>query len=574
MNDASIYIRLSKEDNKDQLGIEVQRKLNQDYADKHNLTVVSEFIDDGVGGAEVNRPQLNAALEAAKAGKYQHLLMRSHKRFSRSAPRTAMYLEGQFLDLGINIHYVLDGGLLDPNDAGSFWSDIAHKWSANQERLNIARRSSTKRRVKAKSGVLMLTRRPFGYDIKYQSVEGTQELSINNKEAKIVKQIYEWAAKDESGAAIAEKLNSRGITKVSGKDWRGKDVLSLLRRELYRGIWLFQQTMKVDAEGKPTEGRAGKQIAIPRDQMTEVEVPAIVSSDDWQFVNTKIKSRTRRHRPDFMDDHQFLLRRRVFCQECGQVYHAQVMEAKTSSGTRPRDYLYYRHPATECPNKYTYKQEELELKVMDWIVNWVDNPEKDWHTILKTASGDDVQLQAQIAEVTALLDELDPERKRLIRMAAKAGITEAELANELERIENDRLILRADASELENRLSNEVFVNVSVGIQEGFYTESMASRLEAEHGERKNNWTFNEWLTKIKELDIEIEVDRDGGLWGSFAASPDVFSLATDDPDAVPQDETEPVALDDTKRDSKSLFVSSNLHLSCGYDRFNAHNLM
>lgn len=305
-NNAAIYIRLSREDDPDKLGIAVQEQICKDYAAENDLEIVSgPFVDDGIGGAVIDRPGLGNALKAAQAGKYEHLIMRSHKRFARVDPRTAMYLEGQFTDAGITIHYVLGGGALNPDDAGSFWSDIAHKWAANQERRDIARRSSTKRREKAKAGVLMLTRRPFGYDIKYQSVEGTQELTINKKEAKIVKQVYQWAAKDESGAQIAKRLNSRGITKVSGKDWRGKDILSLLRRELYRGIWLFQQKMSVDSEGNPTEGKPGKQIDLPRDQMIEVEVPSIVSPEDWDAIQTKLKSRTRVHRPDFREDHQF-----------------------------------------------------------------------------------------------------------------------------------------------------------------------------------------------------------------------------------------------------------------------------
>ena len=200
------------------------------------------------------------------------------------------------------------------------------------------------------------------------------------------------------------------------------------------------------------------------------------------------------------------------------------------------------------------------MRVMDWIVNWVDNPEKDWCTILQTASGDDVRLINQIAEIMARIDELDPERKRLIRMAAKAGITDAELATELERIENDRILLRADASELEDKLSNETFVNVNVGIQEGYITEAI-SRKEAEQDEREDNWTFNKWLTKIKELDIEIELDRNGQLWGSFAASDDMYKIA-------------PAIIQGGSGDRKSLSASDGLHLSCGYDRFNAHNLM
>ena len=306
--------------------------------------------------------------------------------------------------------------------------------------------------------------------------------------------------------------------------------------------------------------------------MIEVEVPAIVSTEDWEFIQSKLRSRTRVHRPDFREDHQFLLRRRVICRECGQVYHSQVMEAKTSSGTRPRDYRYYRHPATDCPNTHTYRRDELEVIVKHWIQEWIDDPETDWYTILTTATGDDVYLTEQIADAQARVDELDPERKRLIRLATKGNITEDELAEELERIERDRRLLTAEIERFQDDLSSAIYLEIKPAADvDDKYKILPADWLDWEY---KHEYTFKEWLAKIREHDIEIEVGKDGGLWGSFAASPDVYSLVSPDldtmevplgdPDSEPSGDPKP----NPGRDNLS--ASDGLHLLSGYDRFNA----
>jgi hypothetical protein len=63
------------------------------------------------------------------------------------------------------------------------------------------------------------------------------DLAINDEEAQIVKQIFEWAELWGYGAQrIANLLNEKGIKNRSGKNWHPSTIQGILRNNLYIGV--------------------------------------------------------------------------------------------------------------------------------------------------------------------------------------------------------------------------------------------------------------------------------------------------------------------------------------------------
>lgn len=56
------YIRLSREDGDKQESESIgnQRKIIERYAKENNLTLVQEYVDDGVSGTTFNRPRFQS----------------------------------------------------------------------------------------------------------------------------------------------------------------------------------------------------------------------------------------------------------------------------------------------------------------------------------------------------------------------------------------------------------------------------------------------------------------------------------------------------------------------------------
>ena len=70
---------------------------------------------------------------------------------------------------------------------------------------------------------------PYGYDL----VAGG--LSLNRKEAAVVRQIFLWREGINSMEWISEKLNENGIPTKMGKKWTKRQVFRILHNPLYQG---------------------------------------------------------------------------------------------------------------------------------------------------------------------------------------------------------------------------------------------------------------------------------------------------------------------------------------------------
>ena len=73
----------------------------------------------------------------------------------------------------------------------------------------------------------------YGYD---KTIGDYFNLSINEKEAKIVKQIFSWYIEDGMGALkIAQELNAMGLKTKRNAKWSQNAICRILTNEIYTG---------------------------------------------------------------------------------------------------------------------------------------------------------------------------------------------------------------------------------------------------------------------------------------------------------------------------------------------------
>jgi site-specific DNA recombinase len=82
---AVIYARVSTEEQATEgYSIKAQKDLLSSYAEKHNLTIVSEYIDEGKSGKSIDgRPQMMRLLEDAKQKKFEAVVVYKLDRLAR-----------------------------------------------------------------------------------------------------------------------------------------------------------------------------------------------------------------------------------------------------------------------------------------------------------------------------------------------------------------------------------------------------------------------------------------------------------------------------------------------------------
>ena len=188
----------------DKYGLSVQKEEITKYAKEHGYRIV-QWCEDVVSGVSDEKPSWDKILFGMDVVNppFEAVIVFKSDRVSRDIKQYFYYL---FLLEKKNVN------LISVNE--DFTGDFANiyraiiLYCAEQERKNIAIRTSYGRKQKALHGGFAGGRASLGYDVQ------NGQLVINEKEAIIIKEIFKMADDNVPQIRIAEYLNAQG--------WRGK----------------------------------------------------------------------------------------------------------------------------------------------------------------------------------------------------------------------------------------------------------------------------------------------------------------------------------------------------------------
>ena len=109
---AAIYVRLSKEDKEkvESDSIVNQKALIKNYlADKRDIVVCMECVDDGFSGVDFERPSFKRMIGEIENGNIDCVIVKDLSRFGRNFVETGRYLDQFFPALGVRFIAVNDG---------------------------------------------------------------------------------------------------------------------------------------------------------------------------------------------------------------------------------------------------------------------------------------------------------------------------------------------------------------------------------------------------------------------------------------------------------------------------------
>lgn len=106
-----MYIRLSREDGDKQESESIcnQRKILQRYIVDEGLTLVREYVDDGVSGTTFDRPGFNELLQDIEKHSIDMVITKDLSRLGRDYIKTGFYIEDYFPKNNIRYVSVTDG---------------------------------------------------------------------------------------------------------------------------------------------------------------------------------------------------------------------------------------------------------------------------------------------------------------------------------------------------------------------------------------------------------------------------------------------------------------------------------
>jgi site-specific DNA recombinase len=235
------YTRRSTDEENQPFTIEAQdSKLDAYATSQDGWTIVAKFSDDA-SGASVDRPGLQRALAAAKAGRFDVLLVYRVDRFSRRI-RDLVWLLDELDQAGIVFR-----SATEPFDtstpAGRMLVQMLGVFAEFEREMIIDRVINGMER-KASKGQWTLGVAPEGLQVDPE----TQHLQPVQAEVPAIAEIFDlYTVRRRGTRAIATHLNQRGIRRRSGRPWSHKTIIDVLVNPAYIGVVAFRDIHCEDA---------------------------------------------------------------------------------------------------------------------------------------------------------------------------------------------------------------------------------------------------------------------------------------------------------------------------------------
>jgi len=335
---AAIYARVSTEKQEKQETINSQLLALREYAKNNNYDIREEYIDNGYSGELLDRPALDKLRDDAKNKLFSHILIHSPDRLSRKFIYNGL-LQEELQKHGIGIVF-----LNRPDSKDTPEDNLLNGVQgiiAEYEKAKIIERTRRGRLYKAKSGLLIGSIAPYGYQ--YLKEKNTGRYKVVDKEARVVRLIFDlFVNKNLSIRAVARDLTRREIPPRQGKHWRTSSLHKILRNETYAGTTHYNK--HIAAESKTNRNgvkyRRSKNTSMrlrPRDQWIPIVLPEdlmiidrrmFTLAQDQLARNGELAARNVKY--------HYLLRGLVKCGKCDAPFY----------GTPCHSQLYYR-----CGNK-------------------------------------------------------------------------------------------------------------------------------------------------------------------------------------------------------------------------------
>jgi DNA invertase Pin-like site-specific DNA recombinase len=369
------YARYST-DRQDEQSIETQIELGNAFIASKGWRLVGIYQDEAVSGTILKRrPGIQALLAQLKRGEADILLCVSVDRISRDMEHSTGILK-QLRHRDMELWEVQTGKSITDTELG-FRSMMSHETiEAIRYRTREGMKTST-RKGKIAGGLSYGYRIKLEYDARGDRIPGLRE--IDEKQAAIIRWIFEEYAKGKSPSMIAQELNKRGVAGPRGAKWRDTAIrghvdrgTGILNNEAYRGRVIFnRRNFRKNPDTEKREARMNSaqdwvfgdnaNFRIVDDALWErVKRRQREVKDYFEATNTNRLNKT--HRPSY------LLSGLLRCAECGGPYAISGKDrySCTNHGKKiPLEQL----GDERCGNRRTISRKELEDRVLTCVPN-------------------------------------------------------------------------------------------------------------------------------------------------------------------------------------------------------------
>lgn len=313
MNRAVIYCRVSTEEEKQINALEKQIDEARNAVISNGWLLVDEYVDEGKSGTMIKyRDEFIRLSDDIETNKYDIIVVKSQDRLMRSTKDWYIFVD-KLVQAQKKLFFYLENKFYNTDDAllTGIRAILAEEYSRElSKKLNSAHRYRQKNK-----GNIILTNMTWGYD------NINKQIVINEKEAAIVRKMFEMSADGYGTKVISKTLFNEGWTSRQGNPFSEASISKIIRNPLYKGTAVMNKIHYDFNTKKSTKNDISEWI------YKENAVPPIVDEKLWEEANRKMDERQRKmkscngkERYYGINLGKYPLSTKIVCGECGSNY--------------------------------------------------------------------------------------------------------------------------------------------------------------------------------------------------------------------------------------------------------------
>lgn len=275
---AVYYCRVSTDDENQATSITNQKEESINAIKENHWDLIDGYIDQGKSGTTTKkRNEYNRLFKDMETDKFDIIVIKSQDRLMRNTKEWYFFID-KLVQNHKKLYFYLEKKFYSPDDAliTGIKAILAEDYSRSLSK-NI---NNAHRKRQETGGNVVLTSKTWGYD------KVNKTVVINEKEAEMIRFIYEMAVQNYGTRTIAKMLQEYGYYNHEGNKIAEQTVRRMIRNPLYKGTAVMNVYHK-NFETKRTE-RNSKEKWIYHDHI----VPAIVSEEIWEQANMLMDKRS------------------------------------------------------------------------------------------------------------------------------------------------------------------------------------------------------------------------------------------------------------------------------------------
>ena len=258
------------------------------YEENPNYILTEIYYDFGISGYKRDPPRILQMLEDARKGCFRQIITKSITRFARNTD-TVLKTTRQLKELGIDIYLNFRKSIRCLRKGNCYADSFCGICPGRKRNARWLTKMAIQQKYR-KGHPMRQLHRCLGYQ---KDQAGNL---VPDKNAELVRQIFQMAAAGWSISQITKYLNENKITTQNDRIFSRSTVSRILHNHAYKGDYICQ-IYYVNNQRKLVRNKGEKQMYYIRH-----DHPAIVSEEMWETAQEKLAKKSERNRQELPSD--------------------------------------------------------------------------------------------------------------------------------------------------------------------------------------------------------------------------------------------------------------------------------